>query len=277
MESENCKIGGFIISNRMHKGYFESFTYDTPEKNNLNLWERFLLNNRLYFMLSYANIVLKSRGVAKRGDYDDKAWADSSFYIFRIIEKTGGEFHISGMEYIAQNEEPVLFIGNHMSTLETMILPGIIAPLRRVTFVVKESLVRHPLFGDVMRSRDPIVVGRTDPRKDLEAVMEGGIALLKQGTSIIIFPQSTRSLEFKPEEFNSLGVKLAKKADVKVVPIALKTDYWGNGKIIKELGPIDSHKPIFIKFGEPFLVTGNGKEENQKIIDFIQSSLREWS
>jgi 1-acyl-sn-glycerol-3-phosphate acyltransferase len=261
----------------MHKGYFESFTYDTPERKKLTLRERFRLNDRLYFTLKYAYIVLKSRGVAKRGDYDDKAWADSSFYILRIIEKTGGKFHISGMEYIAQNEEPVLFICNHMSTLETMILPGIISPLRKVTFVVKESLVRHPLFGDVMRSRDPVVVGRTDPRKDLEAVMEGGMELLKKGISIVIFPQSTRSFEFKPEEFNSLGVKLAKKAGVKVVPVALKTDFWGNGKVIKELGPIDRFKPIFFKFGEPFPITGNGKEENQRIIDFIQTSLKDWS
>jgi len=157
-----------------------------------------------------------------------------------------------------------------------MVLPGIIAPLRKVTFVVKDSLVRHPLFGDVMRSRDPIVVGRTDPRKDLEAVMNGGMELLSKGISIVIFPQSTRSVEFKPEEFNSLGVKLAKRAGVKVVPMALKTDYWGNGKLIRELGPLDSTKHIYMKFGEPFSVTGSGKEENQKIIDFIQASLKEW-
>jgi len=260
----------------MHKDYFESFQYDTPERNRLNLRDRFLFNNRFYFTLKYLYIILKTRWEARRGFYDDKAWADSSIFIFRFIEKTGGIFHITGMEYIAQSEEPVLFIGNHMSTLETMILPGLIAPLRRVTFVVKESLVMHPLFRDVMRSRDPIVVGRTDPRKDLEAVMEGGMDLLKKGISIVIFPQSTRSPEFKPEEFNSLGVKLAKKANVKVVPIALKTDYWGNGRIIKELGPIDRHKPIFIRFGEPFQVTGSGKEENKRIIDFIQSSLAEW-
>jgi len=141
----------------------------------------------------------------------------------------------------------------------------------------KESLVRHPLFGDVMRSRDPIVVGRTDPRKDFEAVMNCGMDLLSKKISIIIFPQSTRSIKFKPEEFNSLGVKLAKKAGVKVVPIALKTNYWGNGKIIKELGPIDHHKPIHIKFGAPFSVTGTGKEENQWIIDFIQTSLIDWN
>ncbi len=260
----------------MHKGYFESGTYITPENRKFTLRERLLLNNRIYFTYKYAKIVFASRKQARSGNYDDKAWADSSFYIFRFIEKTGGKFHITGMEHIAETLDPVLFIGNHMSTLETMVLPGLISPHRRVTFVVKESLIKHPLFGDVMRSRDPIVVGRTDPRKDLEAVMNGGMDLLSRGISLIIFPQSTRSLEFKPEEFNSLGVKLAKKAGVKIVPVALKTDYWQNGKIIKELGPLDSRKIIYIRFGVPFQAAGTGKEENQKIIDFILSSLKEW-
>ena len=260
----------------MQKGYFGSYYYDTPEKVHLSLKEKILLNNRFYFNLKYASVVLRSRKEAIRKTYDTKAWAGSSFEIFRAIEKTGGKFHITGMENITKSAGPVLFISNHMSTLETMIFPGLIAPHREVTFVVKESLVKHPLFGDVMRSRNPIVVGRTDPRKDFEAVMNGGAELLSKGISIIIFPQSTRSLEFKPEEFNSLGVKLAKKAGVEVVPVAIKTDFWGTGKLIKELSPIDHHKPIHIKFGEPFRVTGNGKEENQKIIDFIQSSLEEW-
>jgi 1-acyl-sn-glycerol-3-phosphate acyltransferase len=261
---------------QMQKGYFNSNTYHSPEKDHLSIRERILLNNRLYFIFNYGALVLRTRKEAIRKVYDTKAWADSSFEIFRFIEKTGGKFHITGMENITKPEKPVLFISNHMSTLETMIFPGIIAPLREVTFVVKESLVKHPLFGDVMRSRNPIVVGRTDPRKDFEAVMNGGMDLLKQGISIIIFPQSTRSLDFKPEEFNSLGVKLAKKAGVQVVPVAIKTDFWGNGKLVKELGPLDRHKPIHIKFGEPFTVQGNGKEENQKIIDFIKTSLEEW-
>lgn len=227
-------------------------------------------------MLSYASVVLRTRKQAIRKQYFTKEWTDSSFEIFRYIEKIGGKFHITGMENITKSSGPVLFISNHMSTLETMILPSIIAPLKDSTFVVKESLVKHPLFGDVMRSRNPIVVGRKDPRKDFETVMNGGLDLLSKGISIIIFPQSTRSLEFKPEEFNSLGVKLARKAGVEVVPMAIKTDFWGNGKLIKEFGPIDRHKPIHIKFGEPFRVTGNGKEENQRIIDFIQSNLETW-
>jgi 1-acyl-sn-glycerol-3-phosphate acyltransferase len=259
------------------KGYFDSTSYHTPEKKQLTLKDKLLLNNRLYFAFKYGGTVLRTRKEAIRKVYDTKAWADSSFEILQFIENTGGKFHITGMENITKSPDPIIFISNHMSTLETMVLPGIIAPHREVTFVVKESLVKHPLFGDVMRSRNPIVVGRTDPRKDLEAVMNGGVDLLSKGISIIIFPQSTRSLEFKSEEFNSIGVKLAKKAGVQIVPIAIKTDFWGNGRLIKELGPLDSKKPIHFKFGEPMIVSGNGKEENQKIIDFIQSSLKDWN
>lgn len=260
----------------MQKGYFDSNTYHTPQKKTLSIKDRILIDNRLYFAFKYGSLVLRTRKEAIRKVYDTKAWTDSSFEILRFIEMTGGIFHITGMENITKSPGSVLFISNHMSTLETMILPSIIGPHRELTFVVKESLVKHPLFGDVMRSRNPIIVGRTDPRIDLEAVMNGGAELLKNGISIVIFPQHTRSVEFRPEEFNSLGVKLAKKAGVEIVPIALKTDFWGNGKLIREIGPLDHNKPIHIKFGEPIQVAGNGKEENQRIIDFIKSSLEEW-
>ena len=260
----------------MQKGYFDSNTYHTPQKETLSIVEKIQLDSRIYFALKYASVVLRTRKEAIRKVYDTKAWTDSSFEIFRFIEKAGGIFDITGMENITRSPGSVLFISNHMSTLETMILPSIIGPHKELTFVVKESLVKHPLFGDVMKSRNPIVVGRTDPRKDLEAVINGGVKRLQNGISIVIFPQSTRSVEFKPEEFNSLGVKLAKKAGVDVVPIALKTDFWGNGKLIRELGPMDHTKHIHIKFGEPMRITGTGKEENQRIIDFIKSSLEEW-
>lgn len=260
----------------MDFGYFDSYAYNSPAKSEKSLWDKIIHCNRVYFTLKYAGVVLKTRKQAIKGIYDTKAWADSSIYIFRFIEKAGGVYRISGMENISKDPGPVVFIGNHMSTLETMVLPGLIAPHREVTFVVKESLVQHPLFGHVMRSRDPIVVGRIDPRKDFEVVMTRGIELLSRGISIIIFPQSTRSVEFKPEEFNSLGVKLAKKAGVNVVPIALKTDFWGQGKLIKELGPLDSKKIIHFKFGESFPIISPGKAENQRIIEFIQEALKEW-
>jgi 1-acyl-sn-glycerol-3-phosphate acyltransferase len=261
----------------MQWSYFDSFSYDTQKTDSLSFSNWVLRDNWFYFLFQYGKLVLRSRREALRKVYGKKEWADSSFEIFRLIEKTGGEFHISGMENIERESNPVVFISNHISTLETMVFPGLIAPRREVTFVVKDSLVKHPLFGPVMRSRAPIIVGRTDPRKDFEKVMTIGMDLLSKGISIVVFPQSTRSDVFKPLEFNSIGVKLAKRANVKIVPVAIKTDFWGNGKIIKEIGPLDHKKPIMIKFGDPFPVIGTGKEENQRIIDFIIGHLKSWN
>jgi hypothetical protein len=76
-------------------GYFDSASYNTPEKGRKTLFDRIINCNRLYFTLKYAVIVFRTRKQAMRGKYDTKAWADSSFYIFRFIEKAGGVFSIT--------------------------------------------------------------------------------------------------------------------------------------------------------------------------------------
>jgi 1-acyl-sn-glycerol-3-phosphate acyltransferase len=84
-----------------------------------------------------------------------------------------------------KTDGPVVFVGNHMSTLETFVLPCVIQPVNRVAFVVKESLLTTPFFGPVMRSRDPVVVGRKNPREDLKTVLEQGAEKIKNGISVI--------------------------------------------------------------------------------------------
>lgn len=255
---------------------FNTDTYDTPIDKPRFWGDRLSLNTRLFFVSGVVNVINKARILANKGLYDDKAWVKSSTDIMKIIEGCGGKIHLRGLNHIASCQEPVVFISNHMSTLETFVFPCIIAPLMKVTFVVKNSLVDHPFFGPVMRSRNPIVVGRDNPREDFKIVIEKGKALLEQGISVIIFPQSTRALTFEPEKFNSLGVKLAKAAHVKVIPVAIKTDFWGNGKILKDLGPLSRNQPIYMNFGEPLSIKGSGKEEHQYIIDFIQRNLSDW-
>lgn len=252
----------------------DSYTTD-PETPRI-LLDKLAMNTRWAFIAKYIPQVFESRKIALAGDYNTDEWISSSLTIFRLLEKCGGRFHISGMNHITQTESPVIFISNHMSTLETMIFPGLIAPRRKVTFVVKDTLNKHAIFGPTMRSRNPIVVTRTDPRADFKTVMSKGAENLKSGISIVIFPQSTRTVDFKPEEFSSLGVKLAKSNKVPIIPVAIKTDFWGNAKFLKAFGPIDRSKPIHIEFGKPIIVEGTGKSEHQLIIDFIMKRLSEW-
>jgi 1-acyl-sn-glycerol-3-phosphate acyltransferase len=201
----------------------------------------------------------------------------SSFEVFEALEKAGVKFEITGVENYRQLEGPCVFIGNHMSILETFILPVIIEPFKDTTFIVKKSLIDYPVFRYVMRSRDPIVVSRDDPREDLKTVFEEGSRILASGRSVIVFPQKTRTPKFIPEEFNTIGLKLAKKANVPVIPIALKTDSWGNGKRLKDFGKIDPSKKVYFHFGEPMTVKIRGVEEHAEIIAFIQEHLAQWN
>lgn len=251
-------------------------TYDTPVDTPRFVSDRLLLNTRWGFYLNFFETVVKSSRSARKGTYDDTRWIQSSYDIFKKIEGCGGRFHIKGLDNLRNAKEPVIIVSNHMSTLETMIFPGIIAPFMKVTFVVKDKLVKGPIFGPVMRSRNPIVVGRKNAFEDFRVVMDQGEERLKEGYSLIIFPQSTRTLIFNPEQFNTMGVKLAKKVGVKVIPTAIQTDWWGESKIMKGFGPIHRDKPINMVFGEPIEVKGNGKEEHKQTIEFITSHLSEW-
>lgn len=255
------------------KPCFPGSSYDTPEDQPRRFWDRLALNTRWYFGSGYLKEISKASSLAVKGVYDKQAWIKSSYNIMRLIEGCGGRFHLRGLNNLQLCRGPVVFVSNHMSVLETFVFPCIIAPHMDVTFVVKKSLVEIPLFGPVMRSRNPVVVGRNNPREDFETVLTAGKKILAGGTSIIIFPQGTRSVKFNPAEFNSLGIKLAKAAGVQVVPVAIKTDFWENGKFLKDLGPIHRDKPIWMVFGEPFSIQGNGKEEHQRTIEFIEKNL----
>jgi len=230
----------------------------------------------IYFFYHMLRILIYSNKNAKKGIYDCERWYDSSLDTLRSLERTGIEFHLSGMDNIRKAEGPVVFVGNHMTTLETMVLPSIIRPIKQVVYVIKEELSKYPLFGAIALARDPILVGRENPREDLKIVLEEGSKRIQNGKSVIIFPQKTRSAVFNPALFNSLGNKLAKRNNVPVIPFALITDAWGNGKHIKEVGKIDPSKKVLISFGPPINITGNGAEEYQHIIEFISGKFREW-
>ena len=247
--------------------------YRSPERNT-GLFARYFPSAAFY--AGIVSVVIKAARLAKRGDYHADDWISSSLDCIELLESVGGQFIIENLNVVRNNTSPCVFVGNHMSVLETFILPCLIRPHSNVTFVIKESLVAYPAFKHVMISREPIVVGRVDPRQDLKTVFKEGQDRLDRGKSVIIFPQTTRSIDFDPKQFNSLGTKLAKRAGVPVIPIALKTDAWGMGTWFKDIGRICPDKIARFCFGEPLTVSGTGKDEHQVVVDFISGKLKEW-
>jgi len=257
------------------KAFYHGTDYHSPERKIGCLTRLF---PSVSFYLKNFLVVWKASSEAKRGTYNSKSWHDSSAAVVRILEETGCRFDITGIEHFMGLDRPCVFIGNHMSTLETFVLPSLIMPhVFDLTYVIKRSLVDYTVFGNVVKTRDPVVVDRVNPRDDLKVVMEEGTRRLEQGRSLVIFPQHTRTVEFDTRQFNSIGIKLAKKANALVVPIALLTWAWSAGKKIKDFGPIIPDRTIHFAFGEPFEVTGKGQEEQQRVVDFIQQHLAEWN
>ncbi|MCX7798631.1 MAG: 1-acyl-sn-glycerol-3-phosphate acyltransferase [Melioribacter sp.] len=222
-------------------------------------------------------IVYKCNRLAVKGLYDDEKWISTSLEMLRCLENVGIKFHITGLNNLSKVDGPVVFVSNHMSVLETFIFPCIIHPVKKIVFVMKEELVRVPFFGPISATRDPILVSRKNPREDLMKVMIQGSERLSRNKSVVIFPQRTRTLFLNPSSFNTLGIKLAKRNKVPVIPIAILTDAWGNGRYIKDFGKIDPTKEVKICFGEPVEILGSGNEEHQKVIEFIKNKFIEWN
>jgi len=256
--------------------YFPGDVYTTPEGVPRALSEYLLLGSRWGVYVHFIGTILRSRALSLAGKYDDEAWAYASREIIHNLERCRARLRIEGMDRVRRAEGPFVFVSNHMSTLETVALPGLIVPMKPVTYVVKEKLMHGFFWGPIMRSRNPIPVSRTDPRADLEVVMREGTARLASGISVIIFPQGTRTEVFDRSRFNSLGVKLAAKAGVRLLPVAVRSDYWGSSGIFRGFGPVRRDRPIHIEFGESMPVTGRGKAEHEQCLDFIESRLRTW-
>lgn len=211
-----------------------------------------------------------------RNGYSMGQWAEDSLTFRRGCEACGLRFHVENLEAFADLPGPCVIVANHMSTLETFILPGLLAPIKPVTFVLKRSLTTYPVFRRVINSISPIVVDRTNPREDFKTVMEEGTKRLGAGLSVIVFPQTTRTMELNRQAFNSIGVKLAKKAEVPILPLALKTDAWGIGTLCKDYGPIRPELPARFAFGVPLHVHGSGKSEHEEVMEFIHWKLAGW-
>ena len=224
----------------------------------------------------YARIALEflTAGLAgRRGTLDSERWMRASLNCIKAVESAGGRLTVSGLDGLSKHTGPLVFIANHMSILETVLLPSFTLPYNEVTFIIKDELRHYPVIGWVMKALDLIAVHRKNPREDLKVVLNEGRRRIQKGCSVVVFPQATRSTVFDVKNFNTLGVKLARQSGVPVLPIALKTDFHGTGRWLKDIGPIYPDRPIHFKFGKPIPIEGNGQAAHRSVVEFIADNL----
>ena len=252
-------------------------SYDTPSDHKVALGFKLMFKSRWYFYWRNFRTFMRSGRCAAKGKLDGDMQIHFSNDNIRLVEDCGSKVHLRGLNHLRDlNGKPVVIIGNHMSLLETAALHAIIREHVDFSFVVKESLLHTAYIKDILTSMKAIGVSRTNPREDLKTVLNEGKKALQAGRSMIVFPQSTRTREFDREQFNSIGVKLARAAKVPVLPLALKTDILESGKIIRDLGPVYPEREVWFEFGAPMEIEGTGNAQQQYVEDFIAAAFERW-
>lgn len=252
--------------------------YDTPEGVKKSWLFPLMGKSRLYFYFDNFLTFCLSGRAAQKGKLDKDAQIYYSSRNVDLVAKVGGKLHIRNLQYLREvADTPVVVIANHMSLFETGILHAICREYLDFSFVIKESLLHTPYMKDILNSFNAIAVTRTNPREDLKKVLTEGKKCLESGRALIIFPQATRDSDIHPDKFSSIGIKLAKSAGVKVLPLALKTDIIVNGKgKFRDVGPVHPENEVWFEFAPAMEITGNGQEQQEKIIQFLSEKVKYW-
>ena len=251
-----------------------NYQSNTQKRRFYSNWKIFC--NDGWFYIRYTWIVIWSGLKFLFTQDPQKAVTLQARRVIRLTETQGISHCFEGLNHYPAEDGPYVFACNHMGTFEVNALPGLIASRLPMTFVVKASLLKAPFFGQVLKRLNAIPVRRRHPGEDLKQVLDEGTRYLSQGVSIILFPESTRQDVFAYSKFNSLAVKLALRANVPVVPVALKTDFWGVGKYFRSYGPLKRQSASYIAFGYPIRPSGRGKAEHREVLEFISAKLEEW-
>ena len=207
-------------------------------------------------------------------DYEE--WGRICMASVRFAERLGGIVTFEGFEQRAVYDGPVVYVSNHMSTLETMVFPTTLLSFGKIAIVLKKSLTEIPLVGKAALHIGCIPITRKNAREDLKTVLEEGAKRLAEGHSVLLFPQGTRQAVFDGKKFNSLGSKLAERAGVPVVPLAVKTDFLQTGKWFKDFGTVDPNKPIRFACGPVLPAMLGARATHDQSVAFIESKLKEW-
>jgi 1-acyl-sn-glycerol-3-phosphate acyltransferase len=179
----------------------------------------------------------------------------------------GTKFVGEGLENITK-PDTALYIGNHRSMLDVAFM------LRHIDkpaiCMGKKSVSKWPVISWWMKAQDTVFFNRNSPREGMKAV-KAAIAFLKSGKSVIIFPEGTRTKTSDMLPFKKGSVRMAQKANVPIVPMAIK----GTDDVFENNGFNLKKHTVHYKIGEPINLDDVVLEEGQSYSEYIRKIIQE--
>lgn len=194
------------------------------------------------------------------------AYTFNSYFGWLFLTISGAKFKTYGLENIP-SDKTVLYVSNHRSMLD---IPTIVrfskVPLN---FVAKDSLKKMPVFGWWIIANNALLLDRSSPREGLKTILKG-IERIKAGETFVIYPEGTRSKtdDFLP--FKQGSLKLASKANVPVIPVAIR----GTADVFENNGFNLKAKTIYFSVGEPIDLNTLSDEDKKHSAIYVQNVIK---
>jgi len=190
-----------------------------------------------------------------------RLWGKTALLANRVNVK------VEGMENL-DRKGPYIFMSNHQGIYDIFVLLGYL-PFQ-FKWLVKKELFSIPFFGWTMSAAGYISLDRGGSRKTVEA-MEEASQMIKQGMSVVIFPEGSRSPDGSIQPFKKGGFTLAIKSKAPIVPIAIS----GSREIMPKDRLTASPGMIRIKIGDPIETEGLSLKDRGLLMEKVNQTICE--
>lgn len=225
----------------------------------------------LHFLSTFLTMYPKILKFEKQMDQDDSKELDKQVYEVtsawaeKQLSWAGVEVVLTGEENLP--EENVLFVSNHQSNFD---IPVMMVYLKKPKgFIAKKSISNYPLINRYMKVMKCLFIDRTNI-KEAGKVILNGIQILKNGHSLIIFPEGTRAKCSTVGEFKNGAFKLATKSKVKIVPISINGTY----RAMEDHGIKISPATVRMHIHKPIDTTTLTKEEEANLPETLREQIK---
>lgn len=164
-----------------------------------------------------------------------------------ILKVCGVRVKVEGLENI-NGSGPYIFMANHQSYFDIFaLLAGLPVDFK---FLLKKELMNIPLLSITMKKAGYISIDRVDARKAIRSI-NNAAEKIGNGSSVLIFPEGTRSSDGQVGSFKKGGFRIALKAGCDIVPVAIENsqDIVPKGSLRINRGTININicEPIPVK------------------------------
>ena len=130
----------------------------------------------------------------------------------------GVDVQVTGEEHL-WSHRPAVFIFNHQSGIDMLILCRLLR--RDIIGVAKQEVRRNPIFGPMFAAVGTVFIDRSD-RAQAIAALEPVVQSIREGLSLVLAPEGTRSVTGHLGRFKKGAFHMAMAAGVPIVPIVLR-------------------------------------------------------